>query len=238
MNSSKIVGIVTGGGRGLGKAIALELAKRNIKIVICSRTKSELKDTKNQISDLGGECLSVVADVRKSKNIKSVVDKTLKKFGRIDILINNAGIAILKPLHETTESEWDDVIDTNLKGTFLFCKEVVPIMLKQQNGIIVNISSGAGKQGFLRFSAYCASKFGVIGLSESLACEVKENGIKVFTICPGSINTKMYSQLLPDRESGRLDRSLLKPEYVAERIIQICLQNHKFETGSVIEIYD
>ncbi len=109
-------------------------------------------------------------------------------------------------------------------------------MLKQQNGIIVNISSGAGKQGFPRFSAYCASKFGVIGLSDSLACEVKEKGIKVFTICPGSINTKMYSQLLPEREAGRLDRSLLKPEYVAERIIQICLQNHKFETGSVIEI--
>ncbi len=126
---------------------------------------------------------------------------------------------MLKLLHEMAEGEWGNIIDTNLKGTFLFCKEVVPIMLKQESGVIVNVSSGAGKSGFPEFSAYCASKFGVIGLTESLAHEVRKNGIRVYAICPGSIDTKMYYQLQPQRACERLGRPLLKPEYVAERIL-------------------
>jgi NAD(P)-dependent dehydrogenase (short-subunit alcohol dehydrogenase family) len=230
--------VVTGGGRGIGRTIALALAKEGADIATFSRTESEIKSVNKEILSLGRNSIAMVADVRKSSDVKRVFKEALKKFGKIDILINNAGIAMLKLHHEMTEKEWDAIIDTNLKGVFLCCKEVLPNMLKQKSGVIVNISSGAGKTGFPEFSAYSASKFGVIGFTESIAHENENKGIRVYAVCPGSIDTKLYWSLYPKRAHERLGRPLLKPEYVAEKVLQLCLPSCNIRSGSTVEIYE
>jgi 3-oxoacyl-[acyl-carrier protein] reductase len=213
------VAIVTGGGRGIGKTIALALAKEGAKIVICARTIREIYNTAKEIRSLGREVLAVKSDVRSSDDVRNFIKKAISKFGRVDILINNAGIGLYKPLMKTSEKNWEDVIDTNLKGTFLCCREVLPIMVKQRKGIIVNISSVAGKHGFANMSAYCASKFGVIGLTESLAKEVNKFGIKVYAVCPDRVDTE------------------IKREYVAKKVLSLCLPTCKIKNGSSIDVY-
>lgn len=224
------VAIVTGGGRGIGRATAIALAKEDCNVVIASRTKKELEQTCSEIKKLNVKCLIVVADVSKPEDVKDIVDKTIKKFKKIDILINNAGVAIGKSLIETSVEEYDSIIDTNLKGVFFGMKYVLPYMIKQREGFIVNISSGAGKHGFSNLSAYCASKFGVIGLTESVAGEVSGYGIKVYAVCPGPVDTKMYYDLSSTKAS-------MKPEHVAKRILELCLPSNRKPSGSSIEVY-
>jgi 3-oxoacyl-[acyl-carrier protein] reductase len=228
------VAIVTGGGRGIGRTIALKLAREGANIITFSRTKSEIKKVHKEILTLGRKSVAIVADVRKSSDIKHVANVTLKEFGKIDILINNAGVALLKLSHEMTEKEWDNIIDINLKGVFLCCKEILPIMLKQKNGIIINISSMAGKKGSSKFSAYCASKFGVIGFTESIAHEVENKGIRVYSVCPSSVDTKMCWDLHPEK---RFNNLFLKPEYIADKVLELCLPNCNVHSGSTIEVY-
>jgi 3-oxoacyl-[acyl-carrier protein] reductase len=158
----------------------------------------------------------------------------MEEFGRVDILINNAGIALKKNVIDTSEEEWDNVIDTNLKAPFLLTKEVLPIMVKQKSGCIVNISSGAGKSGFAEFSAYCASKFGLIGFTESLAKEVKNNGIRVYAICPGPVATKMQEEIA-GKMYPFIKPFIQKPEDVAKFVIDAI--EGKYESGSVIDTY-
>ena len=141
--------------------------------------------------------LGLKCDVSKQYDVKSLVDVSVKRFGGIDILVNNAGIVYFKSIMDTTEEEWNKTIDTNLKGTFLFTKEVLPYMIENKSGgIIINVSSGAGKSGFPNLSAYCASKFGVIGLTESVAKEVIGDNVKVMAICPGGVDTKMMKDIV------------------------------------------
>ncbi len=230
------VAIVTGGGRGIGKSTALMLAKDGAKIVICSRTVKELEETRKEIENSGGEVLAVKTDVSDKKDVKNLVQRTLSKLGKIDILVNNAGVAISKPLIETTEKEWNSIIDTNLKGPYLCSTEVLPHMIKQKKGVIVNISSGAGKYGFADLAAYCASKFGLIGLTESLAKEVDRQGIRVYAVCPGAVNTKMQGDVgsvLPS--IARL--LMLQPEDIARKIVPLCYSDCRIRTGSSIEVY-
>jgi len=224
------VSIVTGGGRGIGRAIAITLAKEGSDIVIVSRTKSELEETASEVKRLGREVLSVSGDVRKKKDVENVVNKAFEKFGKIDILVNNAGVAYYKPLVKTSEEEWDETFDTNVKGIYLVTREVLPIMEKQKSGIIINISSGAGKHGFANLSAYCASKFAVIGFTQSLADELFDKGIKVYAVCPGGVDTKMY------RDVFGSSRFLLKPEHVAEKVKQLCI-NSNVKSGSAVNVY-
>lgn len=238
MKLSEKVAVVTGGGRGIGRAICLRLAKEGADIVTFSRTKSEIENVGKEIMELSRNSITMVADVRKSSDIKDVVKVALKRFGKIDILINNAGVAMLKTHHEMTEEEWDVIIDTDLKGVFLCCREVLPVMLKQNNGVVVDISSGAGKSGFPEFSAYCASKFGIIGFTESIAQEVENKGIRIYTVCPGSVDTKLYWNLYPKRAHEKLGRPLLKPEHIAEKVLQLCLPECDVPSGSTVEVYE
>ncbi len=230
---SKKVAIVTGAGRGIGKAISLALVKEGANIVLVSRTKSELENVASEINKQGSKTLTVVADVSDQNDVKQTVVKTVDVFGRIDILINNAGVTYRKLLENTSEKEWDNTINTNLKGVFLFSKEVLHIMEKQKNGIIVNISSGAGKYGFPELSAYCASKFGVIGLTESLAREI-EDGIKVYCVCPGGVDTKMHRNLFPKDPP----ETLIKPEKIAQKVLELCLPSCNIKSGECLEIYE
>jgi 3-oxoacyl-[acyl-carrier protein] reductase len=228
------VAIVTGGSRGIGKAIAIALAKKGYNIVICSRNEIELNKTKEEIEKFNIKVLAIKCDVRDSKQVKKLVSKTIEEFGRIDVLVNNAGIALKKNVIDTTEEEWDNVIDTNLKGPFIFTKEVLPFMVKQKSGCIINISSGAGKVGFAEFSAYCASKFGLIGFTESLAKEVEKYGIRAYAICPGPVATRMQEEIV-GKMYPLIKPFIQKPEEVAKFVLDAI--EGKYENGAAIDTY-
>jgi 3-oxoacyl-[acyl-carrier protein] reductase len=180
--------IITGGGRGIGKEITILLGKQGANVVVCSRTESEINSVVKEIKQLNSQVsvLGVKCDVSISSQVNSLV-KSAEKFGSktIDILVNNAGVAFNKKLIDTSEEEWDQTINTNLKGAFLFTKAVLPYMIARKSGVILNVNSGAGKAGFSNLSSYCASKFGLLGLAESLALEVDTYNIRVMTIFLG-----------------------------------------------------
>lgn len=225
------VALVTGAGRGIGRAISLALAKEGCNIVAVARTKNEIEETAAEVKRLGRQALAIRCDVSNAKDVQNAVSAAEKRFSSIDILVNNAGVAVLKELHEMSEKEWDYILDVNLKGTFLFCKRVAPLMKKRKSGTIVNISSGLGKRGYARASAYSASKFAVIGLTESLAMELKGEGIKVFAVCPGGVDTNMY------RDLWGTSFGTMKPEYIAKRVVELCLPENKEKSGASIEVY-
>ncbi|MGZ3495411.1 MAG: SDR family NAD(P)-dependent oxidoreductase, partial [Thermodesulfobacteriota bacterium] len=175
--------------------------------------------------------LGLVGDVRNEKDVKRIVAQSLKHFGRIDILINNAGIAAYKELEKTTEKEWDDILDSNLKGCFLFMRRVVPVMKQRGSGVIINISSGLGISGEANFSAYCASKFGVIGLTQSVADETADTGLRIYALLPGAVSTKLNWDL----GLGMKPSELLSPGHVAKRIFE--LAKGKRRSGQSVTVY-
>jgi len=191
--------LVTGSGRGIGRETAVLLSKRGLNVMICSRTQKEIDSAVTEIKTSGnGKVIGRKCDVSIASQVNRIVDETSGIFGQIDVLINNAGITYVKKLIDTNQEEWDHTLDVNLKGTFLFCKAIVPQMIENNRGAIINVSSGAGKVGFEEISAYCASKFGMIGLTESLAKEVGNYDIRVMAICPGEVATKMQKDVDAD----------------------------------------
>lgn len=225
------VAIVTGGARGIGKETALFFAEKGCKVVICSRTANELRQTEREINKIG-ECLAIRADVRKKADAQKVVSAAIKRLGKIDFLINNAGVARRKLFLDTTEEEWDLIIDTNLKGIYLFTVAALPHMIKQKSGVIVNVSSGAGKSGFEELAAYCASKFGVLGLTESVAKEVGQYGIKVYAVCPGAVDTRMIAENYPELPKA----TLISPRKIAKKIVSLCTSSWR-PSGSSVNVY-
>jgi len=224
--------IITDGGRGIGRATALALAADGCNAVVCSRTVPELNETAAAVQKLGVrgvQCMPVEADVTEKKDILRVVSRAMRRFKRVDILMNNAGIALMKPLESTTEKEWNRVIRTNLSGTFLFTHAVLSHMIEQESGVIVNVSPMVGRHGIPGMAAYSASKFGVIGFTESLAEEVADDGVRVYAVCPRSVDTKMYHSL------GLPDKPELKPEDIARKIAYLVSPGCKVPTGNVID---
>lgn len=221
--------IITGSARGIGRAIAIALAKEGCNIVVNSRTKKEVEATAKEIEKLGVSALPIVADISKEKDIEKIVEATMKKFGCIYILVNNAGVGLYKDFIEMSTEEINNTLDINLRGLILCTKAVLPIMLKQKYGRIINISSGAGKAGIAGLAVYCASKFGVIGFTEALADELPEN-IKVYAVCPGGVDTKMYVSMFGQHPS-------LKPEDIAKKALPLCMPDSKTRSGSSIEVY-
>ena len=168
-------------------------------VVICSRTQSEINSALEEINKQTGNSnvLGIKCDVSVSSEVNSLVKSAIGKFGSstIDILVNNAGVAFNRKLIDTSEEEWDQTINSNLKGAFLFTKAVLPYMISSRSGVILNVNSGAGKSGFSNLSSYCASKFGLAGLAESLALEVSEHhNIRVLTLFLGEVSTKMWQE--------------------------------------------
>jgi 3-oxoacyl-[acyl-carrier protein] reductase len=175
--SNTLTAIVTGGSRGIGKEVASLLSKMGANVVVCSRTQSEIDSVVKEIRRMimtdsdnhqdDDRLLGIRCDVSKSSEVDHLIKLTIAKFKFINILVNNAGIVFVKKLLDTSEEEWDKTIDSNLKGAFLRTKAALPFMIQNRTGVIINVSSGAGKTGFPEISAYCASKFGMIGLTES-----------------------------------------------------------------------
>ena len=228
--------LVTGGGRGIGRETAILLSKKGLNVIICSRTQKEIDSAVKEIKSIGyGQIIGRKCDVSVYSQVNNLVNEALEIYGRIDVLINNAGITYVKKLIDTSEEQWDHTLDVNLKGAFLLCKVIVPHMIKNNCGVIINVSSGAGKVGFEDISAYCASKFGMIGLTESLAREVANYNIRVMTICPGEVATKMQDDV--DARYYELNKDkMLHPRTVAEKITEMIFNDNKYETGVTVDL--
>ncbi|HEX7179991.1 MAG TPA: SDR family oxidoreductase [Nitrososphaeraceae archaeon] len=228
--------LVTGSGRGIGKELAILLAKKGLNLVLCSRTKSEIDSTASSIeSTSNSQVISRVCDVSVSSQVNDLIKESLNKFGHIDALINNAGITYVKKLVDTTEQEWNQTLDINLKGVFLFSKAILPTMISNNFGVIINVCSGAGKVGFEDISAYCASKFGMIGLSESLSLEIAKYNIRIMSICPGEVATKMQENV--DKNYYELNKhKMLHPKIVAEKIVDMIFDDKKYRNGVSVDL--
>lgn len=226
------VAIVTGGGRGIGRATAIALAQEGADVAIIARTAPDLRETARLVESIGRRVLAHQGDVTKGADVHSLIQESLELFGRIDLLVNNAGVAVYKPFAATSEAEWEQTIAVNLYGVFLATKAVLPVMKQQREGVIINVSSGAGKYGFPSLAVYCASKFGLNGFTEALAREVAGDGIRVYAVCPGGVNTKMHRDLFPDADP----RSLLQPEAVACVIVDLATGRRGTRSGAAVDI--
>ena len=218
---SDALALVTGGSRGIGRAIAVRLASLGAAVAICGRDADALNDVSAQLAGLGGRVFSHVADVTRSADVDALVTKTEFALGPITILVNNAGIGVFGPAHEKSEEDWDRVLNTNLKSVFLVSKAVAPSMIGRKRGDIINISSLAGVNAFTGGGLYCASKWGLQGLSACMAEDLRGYGIRVSTICPGSVATE-FSGTSPKDPS-----KVLSPDDVAHAVETIVTQSAK-----------
>ena len=208
--------LITGAGKGIGKAIALALAKEGVNVVLVSRTADDIEKLATKIRSLRVKALAITADVSDITSIDQAVANAVEEFGSIDILINNAGIAAFGKFLELEPTEWERIIKVNLMGTYYATRAVLPNMIERQTGDIINISSTAGQRGNALTSAYSASKFAVLGLTESLMQEVRKHNIRVTALTPSTVATEMAKDLkLTD---GNHD-NVMQAEDVAELVI-------------------
>jgi len=184
------VALVTGGSRGIGRAIAQRLAELGASVAICGRDGAALKESAASLAKAGARSLLKVTDVTSAVQVAELVSKTESELGPISILVNNAGMGLFGPAHEKSEGEWDRVLDTNLRSVFLVSRAVVPSMIQRGTGDIINIGSLAGKNTFAGGGIYCASKWGLMGLSGCMMEDLRGHGIRVSVICPGSVATE------------------------------------------------
>lgn len=237
----KQVILVTGGSRGIGKAIAIKYAKNGYNVVLNYLSDStDVKGLTKEFEENGAEVLCVKADVSKSDEVKELVEKAIQKFGRIDVLVNNAGITKDTLLMRMKEEDFDKVIDINLKGTFLVTKEVIPYMMKKRNGRIINLSSVVGVAGNAGQSNYAASKAGIIGFTKSLAKEVASRNIRANCVAPGFIETDMTSVLSDEIKANISSQIPMKRmgtvEDVANVVYFLGNEESSYITGQTIHI--
>ena len=209
------IALVTGAGRGIGRAICTELGRAGANVVAAARTQSEIDAVAREITAAGGTAAAFPADLADERSIVELFGQIRERFGRLDIVVNNAGIGLFGPVAEFSAEAFDKVISVNLRGTFLCCREAMRIMIPQHSGYVINISSVVGIKGYPSQAAYTASKHGVVGLTKSLAVEAQPHGIRVSVVLPGGVDSGMVGDARPD-----LDRSvLLQPDDVAQTVM-------------------
>ncbi len=227
------VALVTGASRGIGHASCLALAKEGATIVGTARNHKDLEALEKQIQASGGKARTFACDVTKSAEVAACVKQAVTDFGRIDILVNNAGMGGYRPFLDWTEDDYDKIMETNAKSTWLFCKETIPHMLKQGGGNIVNVSSVAGLQGYPSEGIYCMSKFAQVALSQSLDREFYQKNIKVSLVCPGGVETHFA---IGDGRTydGANMKGFSTPEDVAEAVVLAVLPRERSRIVNII----
>jgi len=211
--------VVTGGGRGIGAAISQRLAGLGATVVLCGRTRAPLEATASAIRQAGGRCDAAECDVSRLESVEALAKHVESSFGRLDVLVNNAGVSGARvPLHEYPPEVWDEVMSTNLRGVYYMIRSLVPLMLRSGGGHIINISSLAGKNALPKGACYAASKWGLNGLSYSVAEELRGNNIRVSVICPGSTLSEW------GYHGGKDLKKLLLPDDVAHAVAMIVTQ--------------
>ena len=207
--------LVTGAGRGIGRAIALAFAARGARILLCARTASEIRDAAARCSEAGGSGLALRLDVREEAEIEALAKTVGREFGRLDVLVNNAGIYTSAPVAETTSAAWRETLETNLTGPFLLTRTLLPLLRRSAKGHLFMIGSIASRQAFAECGAYCASKFGLLGLTEVLREELRGDRIRVTSVLPGATDTAAWVGKGSDAERPRMVRA----EEVAEAVV-------------------
>ena len=234
MNMNNRVAIITGAGRGVGRATALLLARAGAKVVLFSRTRTQLEEVAASISQAGGDALAVAGDVAREEDVLALFEQVRERHGRLDILVNCAAIVAVRPFIEMDTATWDQVININLRGTFLCCREAFRLMSVQKQGVIINISSLSGVKGVEKFpglSAYNVSKSGVAGLTEILAVEGKPYNIRVSVVSPGAVDTEMLHQAAPHLKAA------MTAEEMAEILFFLADDSGRMFNGSNIELF-
>ena len=209
------VALITGASRGIGKAITMALASEGVVIAATARAEEKLRDVRQTIETAGGKACTIVADLADPSSPKSIIDQTIAQCGRLDILINNAGIVTQGPLLEASLEEWDRLMAVNARAPFLLCKEAVPHLKAAGEGTIIQIVSVVGVKAYVNQGIYTASKHAFMGMSKVLAQEVQADNIRVHTILPGGVATDMVGQVRPDLNLSEL----MSPEDIADIVM-------------------
>ena len=238
------VAFVTGAANGIGRATALAFAREGASVVVADISERGNQETARMIKQLGGRALAVKCDVSSNNDVKTALEKTVEIFGRLDFAFNNAGVEQpVTPAADLTEEEWDRVVGINLRGVFLCMKHEIPLMLKQGGGAIVNTSSGAGVKGIAGQAAYCAAKFGIVGLTKAAALDYARSNIRVNVVCPGMIDTPMMDRFSGGTPEGRewviaqepVGR-MGTPEEIASTVLWLCSDAAAFVIGHAMVV--
>ena len=234
MGLNNTITIITGAGRGVGRATARLFAHAGARVVLFSRTRSHVEKVAAEITARGEHALAISGDVSCEEDVSALFKQVRETYGRVDVLINCAAILALRPFTEMDVTTWDQVININLRGTFLCCREAFRMMAVQKKGVILNLSSLSGVKGVEKFpglSAYNVSKAGVAGLSEILAVEGKPHNIRVSAVSPGAVDTEMLRQAAPHLKAG------MTPEDLAEILLFLADDSGRMFSGSNIELF-
>lgn len=218
------VALITGASAGIGRASALALAGAGASLVICARRQNRLAELVTEIAAAGGQAVSVVGDAREEETARRAVAAAIESFGKLSILINNVGVGIYRPLVDTSLADYTEMMDSNMRSTFLFTRHAVPHMIGERQGMIIMISSMAGKYGFAGEAVYCATKFAQVGFAQALDKELHDYGIKVGVICPGGVKTE-FALGTGRTQEGVASSGMLDPEVVAEAVLLACTQS-------------
>jgi 3-oxoacyl-[acyl-carrier protein] reductase len=235
------VAVITGGAQGIGRAIALGMAREGAKVVVADLQSEKARSVADEVKILGGDALGFEVNVADESSVKRLAEATFADFGRIDILVNDAGVYLKSSVVDMSEADWDRTIDINLGGNFLCCRAFVPAMREQKSGRIISIASGIGHYGMKQFSHYAASKAAIIGFVKSLARELGPDGITVNAICPGSANTAMPRGHRSEEEvMQRLHSTplphVLEPEDIAGPVLFLASDAAAYITGQSYNI--
>ncbi len=251
MKLSGKVALVTGGGTGIGKAISTALARDGAKVAIASRNQAHLSSAQEHFRNIGIDVLSVPLDVRIKEEVEKGVARIVKELGNVHILVNNAGVSGMNRIEDRDDTRWHDILETNLTGMYLMTKETLKYMKDPSGGRIINISSVLGRFGVPGYTAYCASKHGILGFTKALALEMVARGITVNAVCPGWVDTEMARQgisesagqqgMTPDEFKKQAIEAMpikrfLDADEVAELVVYLCSAHARGITGQAINI--
>jgi NAD(P)-dependent dehydrogenase (short-subunit alcohol dehydrogenase family) len=234
------VALITGGGRGLGRAACLALAREGADIIVAARSPEQLNQVSNEVEALGRRCLGVPTDVTSSASVERLVEAGLQEFGRLDVLVNNAGIAVSSPILATTDAQWESVVSTNLLGAFLLLRTAGRHLVDQGSGKVINVASHWAFRGVPTFASYCASKAAVVNLTRAAAVEWARYGVQVNALAPGYFATDFNADLRADETNldrvikGIPMRRMGAPDEFGEWIVLLASKASDFMTGEVI----